>query len=92
MTRRPLLKRIAVWTAAVVLLVVSYVGGAPIVILLAGRHYPHALPFLDAAYAPLHAYVNTPEVPGSEAYYDYALWCQRQFQDDLIYDPVLILP
>jgi hypothetical protein len=91
-TRRPLLKRVTLWTAAAVLLLTSYVLGAPFVILISGRHCPRALPFLDAAYAPLHVYVNTQQIPGSSSYNDYALWCQRQFQDDLIYDSPVILP
>src|SRR5262245_42821356 len=86
--RHPLQKRIAVWTAVAVLLLAAYVLGAPFVILLAGRHCPRALPFLDATYAPLHVYVNNPEVPGSDAYNNYALWCQRQFEGEMIYDTV----
>lgn len=91
-SQRPLLKRAASWTAALLLLIAGYVLGAPFAILLIARHCPAALPIIDAAFAPLHVYANDTALPGSAVYVSYADWCQRQFQDDLIYDPFLILP
>ena len=92
MTRRPLLKCVTVWTAAVVLLLATYMAGAPIVFVMAAMHCQPALPFLDAVYTPLRLYAEHPEIPGSQAYNEYGMWCVNQFQDDMIYDSMPVLP
>jgi hypothetical protein len=79
MTRRPLLKRIALWTAAVVLLLVAYLAGAPIAVMLSLRHFPRALPVLKIAYYPLDSYLIA-DLPGSTLYIEYARWVQRSLK------------
>jgi hypothetical protein len=73
--RRPLLKRVAVWTAAVVLLLALYVLGGPFVILLCERHGPAIVPVLEIIYAPLMYVDRDSQAPGHFAFQAYAKWC-----------------
>jgi len=76
--RRHVLKRIAVWTAAVVLLLVAYIAGAPIIGGLIALNFPAALPCVRAAYAPLGYYCMESDWPGSSYYRSYAEWCAEK--------------
>lgn len=76
--RRPLLKRVAVWTAAVVLLLAGYVGSAPFVVNLVLPRFPAAEPAIIAIYAPLLLYTKGhPNWPGNRAFVEYEAWCRR---------------
>lgn len=72
-TRRPLLKRACLWTAAMVLVIASYLAGAPVVAALTMRHQPSALPILVVVYAPIDSYLDA-RLPGSTLYERYAHW------------------
>ena len=74
--RRPLLKRVAVWTAAVVLLLAGYVAGMPFAELAVLRFVPSLEPAALAFYAPV-IYAIKREFPGKDAYLQYYAWCQR---------------
>jgi len=76
--RRPILKRIAMWTAAVVLLPVLYMSGAPIVGGWVALNFPAALPIVRTAYAPLSYYCMESDWPGSSYYRTYAEWCAEK--------------
>jgi len=79
--RRPLLKRVAVWTAAVVLLLVSYVLGAPFVARYCARYVPAAQPAFVVIYAPLVHVAHVPDAPGHESFIAYVEWCNRTCEE-----------
>ena len=80
-TRRPLLKRVALWTGAVVLLLASYVLGAPFVDFAATRYAPPFVePVLKAVYAPIIFLDRNPEAPGHHAFQAYLTWCQEKLR------------
>jgi hypothetical protein len=72
--RRPRLKRIAVWTAAVVLLLAGYIGGAPVVAFFAQRYLPQSESFFQVVYAPLLYVAQNPEAPGHAEFTAYLMW------------------
>lgn len=72
--RRPLLKRVALWTAAVVLLLGGYVAGMPIAAYAVGKYADWAEPVGVIVYAPL-IYALKNDLPGSEPYEAYCEWC-----------------
>lgn len=74
-TRRSLLKRVTLWTAGVVLLLASYVGGAPLVFWTVVSRFPEAAPVMRVVYAPVMYFCDHSDWPGSEAYQEYAVWC-----------------
>lgn len=77
LTRRPILKRVAVWTAGVVLAFVLYLLGAPIVIFTVVPRFPSATPVLMVLYLPLDYYCDpSADRPGADLYRDYAEWCR----------------
>jgi len=80
MTRRPLAKRAALWTAAVVLMLVGYIAGAPIVAAFAIKHHPSTVPWLVVVYGPVDYYCRHPELPGCEIYLSYVRWCFAHFE------------
>lgn len=73
--RRPHLKRITVWTAAVALSLVGYVAGAPFVTGLAARKFPAAIPALTVAYSPLIWVSRHDDAFGHESWVSYVQWC-----------------
>jgi hypothetical protein len=77
--RRPLLKRIALWTGAVVLLLAWYLAGAPFVAVASDRYLPAATPILAVVYSPLVYVTGRPDRPGSgfEFYRQYLRWCYK---------------
>ena len=62
--------------AAVVLLLVSYVGGAPFIAFIGQRHFPAAEPFFAALDAPLVYVARDPDAPGHAAFVAYLDWTQ----------------
>jgi hypothetical protein len=75
-TRRPLLKRVALWTAAVVLLLAGYLAGMPFAEHVVVNHVPSLEPAALAFYAPV-IYAIKSEYPGTEPYLRYYKWCTR---------------
>jgi hypothetical protein len=71
--RRPLLKRVAIWTAAAVLLPLSYLVRAPFVIVFLSTKFSSTLPVLVIAYEPAEMYLRS-DLPGSALYERYAAW------------------
>lgn len=78
--RRPFLKRAIVWTGAVVLLLVSYVLGAPFVAFFASRYVPRSEPLFVAVYAPLVYVSRDPDAPGHSEFTAYCQWCQSMIE------------
>ena len=78
MTARPLRKHAVLWTAAVVLMFVGYVAGAPIVAAFVMKHHPSAVPWLFVVYGPVDYYCRNQELPGSATYASYVEWCYVQ--------------
>jgi hypothetical protein len=73
--RRPLLKRVTLWTAAVVLLLAGYVGGSPFVAFVVERHGPpQSWRAFEVVYAPLIYIVENPNAPGHAALAAYVEW------------------
>lgn len=73
--RRSTLKRVALWTAAVVVLLVGYVAGAPFVAVVTERYFPSSAPFFRVVYAPLGYVARDRDAPGHEAFKAYVTWC-----------------
>jgi len=84
-TRRTILKRAAMWTAAAVLLLVWYIGTAPVVSCsVASSPFmarPTVLRALNVFYAPLRFLRQHPEIPGSTEFDVYSRWYQRQHEE-----------
>ena len=80
-SRRPILKRIAAWTAAAAMLLVAYVAGAPFVTGLAARKCPSVIPALVVAYAPLVYLTQHDDVIGHETWARYVQWCENSLND-----------
>lgn len=76
-SRRPLLKRVTLGTAGVVLLLASYVLGAPVVAFFAQRHAPQLEPVFIVVYAPLVYVARNPDAPGHLAFKAYVDWCDK---------------
>ena len=74
--RRPLLKRVAIWTAAVVLLLAWYVASFPFLIVACRNFCPGARPALGAVYYPVVWYIER-DLPGARTYHDYYNQCSR---------------
>jgi hypothetical protein len=81
MTRRPLLKRVALWTAAAVLFLVWYVASAPFVEFAALRYARVAEPVLVVFYAPLIFVARNPDAPGHYEFLAYLDWCHRALNE-----------
>lgn len=81
---RSLLKRAALWTAAVVLGIVGYVAGMPIVGYVAFAYAPASMPFLEIVYAPV-IFALDRELPGTRAYLTYYFWCLETIGADVEY-------
>jgi len=73
-SRRPLVKRLAAWTAAAVLLVSMYLASYPCNLFIAVRHWSRAIPMLQFLYAPLNVYSRNPTYFGSLTYKEYTGW------------------
>ena len=73
-TRRPLLKRVALWTGAVVLLLAGYLAGMPFSAYVVGKHVPQLEPVGEVFYAPVIFAVKS-DFPGSKLYMRYCVWC-----------------
>lgn len=76
--RRTLLKRITLWTAAAVLVLASYILGAPLVWFGTWRYAPELIPVVNVLYAPFNFYCSHPELPGSRSVSDYYAWCYNE--------------
>jgi hypothetical protein len=76
-SRRPLRKRVALWTAAVVVFLAWYVLAAPFVEFAATKYAPRTTPVLIVFYAPLIFVARDPEAPGHDAFLAYLGWCQE---------------
>jgi hypothetical protein len=74
--RRPLLKRVAVWTAAFVLLLAGYVASSAFVVCITVKNYPASLPVLKVIYSPIEVYVRE-KLPGTKMLERYARWVQN---------------
>jgi hypothetical protein len=79
--RRPLLKRVALWTAAVVLLLASYVLGAPFVAFFGQRYTPKLEPVFIAVYAPLVYVSRNSDAPGHTEFNAYVQWCHNTLDE-----------
>ena len=83
--RGPILKRIAVWTAGVVLVPMWYIASAPVVSCSVGYSRlgskPAVLRALNAFYSPLMLLRQHPEVPGSTEFDVYCRWYQQQHEE-----------
>ena len=73
--RRPLLKRVALWTGAIVLLLAGYLAGMPFAAVTASK-FPALQPVAIVVYAPL-IFAARDGWPGSRAYQSYVDWCYR---------------
>jgi hypothetical protein len=73
LARRPILKRLVVWSLAAALLLTSYVAGEPFVTYLAVCRCQPAIPVVHAVYAPLIAY-RIRGLPGTTSLRTYSLW------------------
>jgi hypothetical protein len=80
--RRPLLKRVCLWTAAVVLLLAGYLAGMPFVITATILHAPALLPAAWAFYSPV-TYAIANDLPGTNAYESYYRWCMESLGVDM---------
>src|SRR5262245_41742340 len=71
-TRRPILKRVAVWTAVVVLAFAGSIASAPPVANLVQLRFPTAMPVVAGIYSPIvlfaRAYPNGPTMSAFKAY------------------------
>lgn len=76
--RRPLLKRVALWMTAIVLLLVVYVLGAPFVAYFGQRLVPAGKPVFEVLYAPLIYVSRDPGAPGHAEFTAYLQWCHRE--------------
>ena len=74
-TRRPLLKRVALWTGAVVLLLTWYPLGAPFAVYFFAYRFPAAMPAVTVLYFPLDYFLRHEEILGSQAYRYYVDAC-----------------
>jgi hypothetical protein len=86
-SRRSLLKRIAV-DLAVVLMVVVYMASFPVAT-IAIQYAPRPVqvvivPLHDVAYTPLRWYASRYDLPGGEAYGWYCLWARGRTEDACI--------
>jgi len=72
MRRSPSFKRVAVWLAAPLVLIASYVLGAPVVAGVVQARLPAIEPAVKVLYAPLIFYAQQPELPGSQWFSAYA--------------------
>jgi len=75
-TRRPILKRVAVWTAGVLLAFVLYLAGAPLVIFTVLPRFPAIVPVFKILYGPIDYYGRQDGWPGSHSYRNYVEWCR----------------
>ena len=80
-TRRPLLKRVALWSGAFVLLLVGYVAGAPFVAYFGERLFPPGKPVFMAVYAPLVYIAKDAGAPGHAEFTAYLQWCHRSLDE-----------
>jgi hypothetical protein len=78
-TRRPLLKRACLWTAAVVLLLAGYVQSAPLFGVLMMNWFPAAHPLYKTVYGPLIRYIHS-DLPGARTTGYYCAWCEVRLQ------------
>ena len=70
---RPILKRIAVWTAGVALLLSMYVAGEPIVTGIVLCRFRAAIPVVSLVYEPVNRYRKW-QLPGYERLWRYRQW------------------
>ena len=73
-TRRPLLKRACLWTAAVVLLLAYYLAMLPVVTVGVHKFAPRLDPAVKTLYAPVEVAIRY-RIPGSGLYWSYLRWC-----------------
>ena len=82
-SRRPILKRSAVWTAGVVLALAWYVASYPFAVLATWRspvgEHPKVTAALMIPYLPIRYYVQDYGHPGAESYGRYCNWCLELF-------------
>jgi hypothetical protein len=74
MTVRTIRKRVAAWTAGVML--VLYVLGAPIIAFVSQRYVPSSVPVLMVVYYPLLCVSRDSEMPGHDLFRTYVRWCE----------------
>src|SRR5262245_57754990 len=78
--RRPIWKRLAACTAALMLLLTVYAASYPVNLFVATFYFPRAMPVVFAVYSPLIVYAERPKQQGvrmslgGRLYYDYAVW------------------
>lgn len=68
-----ILKRVALWTIAVVVLPAGYFAGAPFALFAVRRYAPELIPLLEVAYCPVWLLVEH-GFPGEGAYAAYWEW------------------
>jgi len=80
--RRPLLKRVVLWMAAIVLLLASYILGAPFAAFFAQKYLPVAVaqPVFMVVYAPLIYVSHDPNAPGHLEFVAYLNWCRSKLE------------
>ncbi|MFO1096422.1 MAG: hypothetical protein U0992_24415 [Planctomycetaceae bacterium] len=83
-SRHTILKRVAAWTAGVLLLLTAYVLGAHLCYSTIGRRIPASAPIVAGLYAPLSVYSRHPDWPGSRLYVRYVIWSDREFANHFI--------
>jgi hypothetical protein len=71
----PKLKRVAGWSIVVLVLLVLYVAGAPIVWFVTWKYVPDLIPVVSFCYAPFNFYRSHLDWPGSDWMNDYYNWC-----------------
>jgi hypothetical protein len=76
--RRPTLKRAAVWTTVVLLLLALYVAGAPIIWFVTWKYVPDLIPVVSVCYVPFNIYRSHPDWPGSVWIGEYYDWCYNE--------------
>jgi len=78
-TRRPILKRVALWTAAVVLVLAGYLASLPFVDFVDSR-YPVARPVLVVLYSPILLVIGREDAPGHDLYIAYLEWAREHLE------------
>jgi len=76
--KQRIVRRAMMGLAVVVLALVLYIAGAPIVGGTIALNFPAAVPYTRFIYAPLSYYIRHPELPGSSSYKSYAEWCAQE--------------
>lgn len=72
------MRRFVLWTGAAVLVLASYILGAPLVWFATWKYVPELIPVVQVVYAPFNFYCSHPELPGSTSISEYYTWCYNR--------------